>query len=48
MYAVDRSRTRYPADYVVLEDFPGENLMDRLARDPDAAGPTMALALLPR
>ncbi|WP_199510699.1 phosphotransferase [Nucisporomicrobium flavum] len=42
VYVIDRSRTRYPADHVVLEDFPGENLMDRLARDPVAAEPTMA------
>ncbi|WP_345635750.1 phosphotransferase family protein [Rugosimonospora acidiphila] len=39
---IDRSRDHYPADVVVLEDLPGEHLMDRLARDPVATEPTMA------
>lgn len=33
---------RFDGDLAVLEDFPGGNLMDRLARDPAAAAPTMA------
>ncbi|HWG23577.1 phosphotransferase family protein [Actinospica sp.] len=42
LYLVDRDRTHYPADIAILEDFPGEDLMDFLARDPRAAEPTMA------
>lgn len=42
VHLIDRSHTHYPADVMVLEDFPGESLMDRLARDPAAAEPTMA------
>jgi len=41
VYLRDRSHTRYPADLVVLEDFPGENLERLLGRDPAAATPTM-------
>jgi hypothetical protein len=29
-------------DLAIVEDFPGDNLMDRLAQDPAAAAPTMA------
>jgi len=43
VYLIDRSQAHYPADLMVLEDFPGENLMDRLDRDPAAAAPTMEL-----
>ncbi|MGH3392777.1 MAG: phosphotransferase family protein [Actinomadura sp.] len=39
---VDRDRTHYPADLAIVEDFPGENLMELLGRDPRAAEPTMA------
>jgi hypothetical protein len=39
---VDRDRTHYPADLAIVEDFPGENLMDLLDRDPRAAEPAMA------
>ncbi|MER5183124.1 phosphotransferase [Streptomyces sp. NPDC002896] len=42
VHLVDRDRTHYPADLAIVEDFPGENLMDLLARDPHAAEPTMA------
>jgi hypothetical protein len=42
VHLVDRDRTYYPADLAIVEDFPGENLMDLLARDPRAAEPTMA------
>jgi hypothetical protein len=41
IYLRDRSHTRFPADLIVLEDFPGENLERRLDRDPAAATPTM-------
>jgi aminoglycoside phosphotransferase (APT) family kinase protein len=42
VHLVDRDRTHYPADLAIVEDFPGEDLMDLLARDPRAAEPTMA------
>lgn len=42
LHLVDRDRTYYPADIAILEDFPGGNLMEFLARDPRAATPTMA------
>jgi hypothetical protein len=42
LYLVDRDRTYYPADLAIVEDFPGDNLMQLLARDPHAAAPTMA------
>ena len=41
IYLSDRGHTHYPADLIVLEDFPGENLEHRLERDPAAATPTM-------
>ncbi|MFC9686487.1 phosphotransferase, partial [Streptomyces sp. NPDC056948] len=34
-------RTHYPADLAIVEDFPGEDLMDLFNRDPRAAEPTM-------
>ena len=37
----DRTRTHYPAELVVLEDFPGENVEKRLHRDPEAARPVI-------
>ena len=42
LYLVDRDHAYHPADLAIVEDFPGENLMDLLARDPRAAAPTMA------
>jgi hypothetical protein len=42
VHLVDRDRTYYPADLAIVEDFPGEDLMDRFGRDPRAAEPTMA------
>jgi hypothetical protein len=42
VHLIDRDRTHYPADLAVVEDFPGEHLLDLLNRDPDAAAPTMA------
>ena len=42
VHLVDRDRTHYPAELAIVEDFPGEHLMDWLARDPPAAAPTMA------
>ncbi|MFH9970065.1 phosphotransferase family protein [Streptomyces mirabilis] len=42
IHLVDRDRTHYPADLAIVEDFPGEDLMDLLNRDPRAAEPTMA------
>ncbi|WP_345534953.1 phosphotransferase family protein [Phytohabitans rumicis] len=42
VHLVDRDRTHYPADLAMVEDFPGENLMDWLERDPGSAEPTMA------
>jgi hypothetical protein len=42
LYLVDRDRVYYPADMAIVEDFPGENLMEFLSRDPQAAQPTMA------
>ena len=41
VYLVDRDRTHYLGDLAIVEDFPGENLMDWLGRDPRAAEPTM-------
>ncbi|MFF3617072.1 phosphotransferase family protein [Streptomyces sp. NPDC002580] len=41
IHLVDRDRTHYPADLAIVEDVPGENLMDLRARDPRAAEPTM-------
>jgi Phosphotransferase enzyme family len=42
VHLVDRDRACYPADLAIVEDFPGENLMDLLDRDPSAAKPTVA------
>jgi aminoglycoside phosphotransferase (APT) family kinase protein len=42
VHLVDRDRTHYPADLAIVEDFPGEDLMDLFNRDPRAAEPTMA------
>ncbi|WP_406291529.1 phosphotransferase family protein [Embleya sp. NBC_00896] len=42
LHLIDRDRTYYPADLAIVEDFPGENLMALLDRDPRAAEPTMA------
>jgi aminoglycoside phosphotransferase (APT) family kinase protein len=42
VYLVDRERTHYRADLAIVEDFPGEDLMDLFNRDPRAAEPTMA------
>ncbi|MFJ8361824.1 phosphotransferase family protein [Streptomyces sp. NPDC093984] len=41
VHLVDRDRTHYPADLAIVEDFPGEDLMDLLNRDPRAAERTM-------
>jgi hypothetical protein len=40
-YLGDRDGTYYPADLAIVEDFTGEDLMEFLARDPQAAQPTM-------
>jgi hypothetical protein len=42
IYLLDRDRTHYPADIAILEDFPGEDLLDFYKRDPAAAEPTLA------
>ncbi|MFJ8113393.1 phosphotransferase family protein [Streptomyces sp. NPDC096132] len=42
VHLTDRDRARYPADLAILEDFPGEDLLDLLNRDPHTAEPTMA------
>jgi hypothetical protein len=39
---VDRDGTHHPADLAIVEDVPGENLLQLLARDPGAAAPVMA------
>ncbi|MGW1494304.1 phosphotransferase family protein [Streptomyces sp. NPDC002402] len=39
---VDRNGTHCPADLAIVEDLPGENLEELLARDPSAAAPVMA------
>ena len=41
IHLVDRDRTLYPADLAIVEDVPGEDLMDLRNRDPHAAEPTM-------
>ncbi|MEV8456903.1 phosphotransferase [Streptomyces sp. NPDC052095] len=41
IHLVDRDRTHYPADLAIVEDVPGENLMDLRNRDPRAAEPAM-------
>ncbi|MBO1335605.1 phosphotransferase family protein [Streptomyces sp. VRA16 Mangrove soil] len=38
---VDRDGTHGPADLAIVEDLPGENLEELLARDPRAAAPVM-------
>jgi hypothetical protein len=43
IYLIDRERAHYPDDLAVIEDFPGENLLSLLERDPEAAKPSMAL-----
>jgi hypothetical protein len=42
LYLVDSDRSHYPSDLAIVEDFPGEDLMEFLARDPRAAQPTMS------
>ena len=42
IYLLDRDRIYYPADLAILEDFPGEDLLDFYERDPAAAEPTLA------
>jgi aminoglycoside phosphotransferase (APT) family kinase protein len=42
IYLLDRDRAYYPADIVILEDFPGEDLLAFWERDPVAAEPTLA------
>lgn len=42
IYLLDRDRSYYPADLVILEDFPGEDLLDFYERDPAATAPTLA------
>ncbi|MFD7718325.1 phosphotransferase [Streptomyces sp. NPDC059814] len=37
----NRDRTHCPADLAIVEDFPGESLMDLFGRDPRAAEPAM-------
>ncbi|GAA2661897.1 hypothetical protein GCM10010307_80490 [Streptomyces vastus] len=39
---LDRDGTHYPADLAIVEDVPGENLEQLLARDPRTAAPVMA------
>ncbi|MFC9502029.1 phosphotransferase family protein [Streptomyces sp. NPDC057002] len=41
IHLVDRDRVHYPADLAIVEDVPGEDLMDLRNRDPRAAAPTM-------
>jgi hypothetical protein len=42
IYLLDRDRTYCPADLAILEDFPGENLLDCYQRDPAAAEAPLA------
>jgi Phosphotransferase enzyme family len=42
IYLLDRDRAYYPADIAILEDFPGEDLLEFYERDPAAAEPTLA------
>ncbi|MFJ2903239.1 phosphotransferase [Streptomyces sp. NPDC087212] len=37
IHLTDRTRTRYPADLALVEDFPGESLLDLRERDPHGA-----------
>ncbi|GAA1369435.1 phosphotransferase family protein [Streptomyces beijiangensis] len=39
---VDSDGAHFPADLAIVEDLPGENLEELLARDPSAAAPVMA------
>jgi hypothetical protein len=41
IHLIDRDRTHYPADLAIVEDFPGEDLLDLADRDPRAAEPTL-------
>ncbi|MEU3889119.1 phosphotransferase [Streptomyces sp. NPDC029041] len=41
LHLTDRDHTHYPADLAILEDFPGEHLLELLDRDPHAARPVM-------
>jgi hypothetical protein len=41
VHLVDRDCTHYPADLAIVEDFPGENLLELLNLDPRAAEPTL-------
>ncbi|MFJ2899125.1 phosphotransferase [Streptomyces sp. NPDC087218] len=41
IHLADRDRTHHPADLAIVEDVPGEKLMDLCNRDPRAAEPTM-------
>ncbi|MES4901041.1 MULTISPECIES: phosphotransferase [unclassified Streptomyces] len=42
LHLVDRDRVHCPADLAIVEDFPGEDLLDLVNRDPSGAEPTMA------
>jgi hypothetical protein len=42
VYLLDRDRVHYPADIAIVEDVPGENLLDRYKRDPAEVEPTLA------
>jgi hypothetical protein len=42
IYMLDRDRAYFPADIMILEDFPGEDLLAFWERDPVAAEPTLA------
>jgi hypothetical protein len=42
IYLLDRDRVYYPADIAIVEDFPGEDLLDLFERDPVAAAPPLA------
>jgi hypothetical protein len=42
IFLLDRDRIHYPADIAIVEDFPGEDLLDRYVRDPVVAAPTLA------
>lgn len=42
IYLLDRDRLYYPADIAIVEDFPGDSLLDRYERDPAGARPVLA------
>jgi hypothetical protein len=42
IYLLDHDRRYYSADLAILEDFPGEDLLEIYERDPAAAEPTLA------